>query len=384
MISGDTPNFMNPVPNFQFGTPMGELEKLKLILKLKPSSSRIAASVCLIEELRRQTMAKPFNLNLGILFVLITCLVFSGCPSAPEKPKMVKVGFLNLTPTLDNIITTFKQGMTDLGYVENQNIQYIYDGPLGKMASVKPAAEKLVDQEVDLIFTFTTALVTKAQEAVAARGSDTPIVFSLVLDPVRNGFANSLREPGKNLTGLISSGFAEGGLEWLSKIVPDLKRLYVPFKPDDQSMSILIKELKTEADKRGIELVIAGINTEAEVLTVIENIPSDVQAVWEIASTFWGPYVDKFTQSALAHKKPLMGAASTWAEAGALISYGHNNAAMGRQAARLAHKILKGTPAGHLPIERSELSMTINIRTADGIGLAIPDEILKQADGIYR
>ncbi len=325
------------------------------------------------------------NGNRLFIFFCAMLLILPGCASEPRAPEKVRIGFLNLTPTLEEIFISFKQAMTDQGYAENETIEYVYDGPLGRPDAADAAAEKLAGMDLDLIFTVTTFLAVKVKKALEkSANADTPVLFALVSDPVGVGLAESLRAPGGNFTGILSGSFATGGLEWMTRIIPDLKRMYVPFKTDDRSMIILIEDLKAEAEKRGIELVIAEAGTDAEVREALKEIPDDVQAVWEIASGYWGPWIDLFIQSAIDHRKPLMGGVVQWAESGALLSFGHSNAAMGRQAARLAQRILSGTSPGALPIERSEFFLHINLNTAEKLGVVIPEAVLKQADGLYH
>ena len=67
-----------------------------------------------------------------------------------------------------------------------------------------------------------------------------------------------------------------------------------------------------------------------------------------------------------------------------VYSYTIDKSAQGKQAARLANQIFKGTNPGGLPVETGEFFLIVNLKTAQTIGLNIPDDILRQADTVIR
>ncbi len=142
--------------------------------------------------------------------------------------------------------------------------------------------------------------------------------------------------------------------------------------------------LEEAAAERNIDLVVSTFQSHEEIGEVLANIPEDVQAVWQIPSPFWGVHADLFIRACLDRKKPLKTHAPDWAEAGAFMSYGLDTRIMGKQMSRMAHKILSGTPSSNLPVEQAEYFLTINLKTAEAMGLYIPDILLKQADRVVR
>ena len=158
----------------------------------------------------------------------------------------------------------------------------------------------------------------------------------------------------------------------------------MPFSPEDKSMAYSMAELKKAAAARNIELVIGEAVTETEVISVLKNIPEDVQAIWELPSGFWAPYLQLFVQSPIEHRIPLMASNQIWAEMGAVISLGDDTTVIGKQASRLADKILQGAPPAILPVEKSDLFLYLNAHTAEIIGLKLPVKVLKQANHVFR
>lgn len=313
------------------------------------------------------------------LFVVAE-LLLTAC--GPAKPKTFTIGVINSVPSLNPLVDGFKEGLTELGYVEGETITYVYEGPVGRdrLATV---AQGLVTSEVDLILCITTPAAAAVKEATVA--SDIPVVFTVVINPVEAGIVASAERPGGHITG-VESSLGEGvKLEWLTKISPDVKRVFVPYNPDDASGKLALAQLAQVAPKLGLELVTSETRTAEEVTAAIDNIPVDVDALFMVTDSINAARRSDWGKAALAHQLPLAvppGGEPT--EEGALFTFGFSPFAVGTQAARLVDQILKGTSPADLPVETPELFLSINLKTAQAIGLDIPDEILRQAATIIR
>ena len=317
-----------------------------------------------------------------LIALALAMVLAAACGKPSEQPDKAVVGIVNVTPVLEDTVVGLKTGLAQWGYRENDNIRYLYEGPLGSMDKVDGAVKRILAEKPDLIVSFTTPVTLKVKKAT--QGTDVPVLFAPSADPVGAGLVKSLKAPGGRFTGIYVGGAGIKALAWLAKMVPGLHRIYVPFNPDDKAMVLTMKGLKKAADDRKIELVIGECHSNADVLTVLKHIPVDVQAVWQLPSPFWGAYLEPFVAACLDHKKPLKTHSADWAKAGALMSYGLNAKAMGEQLSHLANKILKGTSPAVLPVERARYFLSINLKTAGLIGLQIPDAVLKQADEIIR
>jgi len=316
------------------------------------------------------------------MIIIIVHILITGCSFKESKPKRFKVGIINLTPTLEPLVKSFKKNLQDFGYIENNNISYIYNGYIKKNQNIDEKVNNLLKQKVDLILSIST----KASLIVKKHTSDknVPVLFAPVSYPVESGLVKTLRRPEYNLTGIRGDGYIRKALEWLIKVIPDLKKIYVPYNPVDISMTGSLKELNKAALNRNIELQIVTVKSNHDVLEALDNIPEDVQAIWELASYYWGPYVKKFINASIKHKKALMTITYEWTEMGAMISFGGHSSVIGKQAGRLAHKILKGISPSVIPVEQADFYLTINLHTAKSIGVSINKNILKHADFIIR
>lgn len=317
--------------------------------------------------------------------MIVTLLILAGLlliACEPAQPKTVTIGVVNLAPVLDPIFDGFKAGMAEKGYIEGEDIIYIYEGPVGSIDKLEPAIQTLLDSGVDLVLSISTPATQAAHQLTA--GIDVPVVFVPMTDPVAAGVVQSLGHPGGNVTGVTFGASEARRLEWLLKAAPNVKRIYVPYNPDDTSPVIALTRVSEAASKLGVELVPREARNSDEITAAIEAIPEDVDAIFLLPDSLVVSRASDFIVAALDLNLPFAVPGDEEVEAGALISYSMNFHASGEQAARLADQILKGTKPADLPVETAEFFLVINLQTAEAIGLYIPDEILRQADTIIR
>lgn len=312
--------------------------------------------------------------------------VFAAVPAGcgPPAPKHATVGVLNDSPMLSSIVAGFKDGMVDSGYDSGLRVDYLYDGPiLNGDAALVAGAQKLVAAGADLILALGTQPTLCAKQATATAG--TPIVFALVDDPVGQGFVQTLAHPAGRITGVTHLGLMEAPrLRWLLELVPGAKRIYVPYNPTSRGTAVSLPLAREAADKLGVEFVMREVGDVDGVRQAIAAIPPDVDAVFLPPDTTVTLLLPEWIQAALDRKLPLCVGNEFSVQRGALMSYGFSFIDAGKQAARLANQVLRGARPGDLPVEIPDFHLTINLRTAEVIGLQIPDEILRQADDVIR
>lgn len=325
------------------------------------------------------------NKNLSILSSLFLCiaaiaLLTYGCEIKEEKKYVV--GIINPSAGLAEVVNGFKKGMEDLGYKENVNITYIYEGPLGGIDPVDAKIKEMLYSEVDLIYSLTTPASKKLKKALT--GKYTPGVFAPVFDPVSSGIVDSLAKPGGQVTGVKVRGSTAKALEWLIAIIPDVKRIFLPFHITDKAACQTVEDLQATADKFNIELITEEVTSSEEIEIAMTKIPADADAVWLTCSHLLFSNVDKIVTAAKERNIPVASSTHSRHRSGILVAYGEDDIQLGRQAARLVNKILKGAQPGTIPVETAEYSLVVNLQTADNLGINVPDVVLKQADVIVR
>jgi putative tryptophan/tyrosine transport system substrate-binding protein len=317
----------------------------------------------------------------AIMVMLLTVMLVPACGSARQKT--FRIGVINLTPRLEPVLGGFKQRMADLGYQEGQNISYVYQGSASSIAELDSIAGRLVAARVDLILALSTPATQAAQQATS--GTDLPVVFAPVTDPVVAGIVADLRRPGGNITGVALGADSEARrLEWLLRLAPHARRIYVPYNSDDASARSSLAAIRMAALKLNAELQTREARDTAAITAAIAQIPSDTQAVFLLQDSLVAARTDDFVKATIARRLPLAVPTDEQVQRGALVAFSANLSALGAQTARLADHIFHGGRPADMPVEIAEFVLTINVHTAEAINLDIPDEYIRQADQIIR
>ena len=138
------------------------------------------------------------------------------------------------------------------------------------------------------------------------------------------------------------------------------------------------------AAKLGVKLITRKARTPEEIVAATEHVPEEADAIFTLPDSLVSIRVAELIEAANTRKLPTSGPGEPATKAGALIVYGIRADATAKQAARLTDQILSGIKPADLPVETAESFLTINLKTAQTIGLDIPEEILLQADTIIR
>ena len=280
------------------------------------------------------------------------------------------------------------KGLTEelkqLGYRERTNLFFETRNVKSNRAALQPAAGELVAQKVKLIFTTGTSATRVAMAAT----SDIAVLFVHPGDPVAAGLMKSNEERAKNLTGVAAyaAQTRERRLALLKEILPALQKIWVFFDANNAASRDNFKTADSAAKKLGVQAVGYGIKSADEFKTTLASLRGESgAAIFQVADEVVESESEFLFETARAKKIPTMFNEESWAIAGALAAYGPNYLEMGRQAGRLADRILKGENPGSLPIERAaKFDLTLNYRTARFIGVDLTAEMLKKADKVIR
>jgi putative tryptophan/tyrosine transport system substrate-binding protein len=203
---------------------------------------------------------------------------------------------------------------------------------------------------------------------------------------VASGLVMSLARPGGNTTGMTFEYPELSGkrLELLTELAPKVRRVLVMYDPRDDSPKQGVEAARDAAPKLGIALVQRETRTSQEITQALKAL-SDVDAFLAIPGGQPTAHYKEVIQAANAKRRPTIFHARTGSTKDALASYGANDSDIARQAARVVDKILKGSKAGEIPVERpTKLLFIINLKTAKQIGLTIPPNVLARADRVIK
>ena len=321
-----------------------------------------------------------------LVWVVVVSLLLSGCA---QKPKVYRVGILSSNTSFEAIRDGFKAKMTELGYIENKNIIYIVQDAKPDQADRQLQAKKLVDDKVALIFATGSPDVVAAH--AATQGTNVPVVFAY-LQLEGTDLVKSVREPGGNMTGVRYPGpeMISKRLEVLLQMAPKVKRVWIGYNKTGPNTPATLEALRPAASSLGVTLVeVPATKMEelgADLATRANSSDLGLDAILTMPDEFNTAaanfaVINKF---AVEHKVPLAGGIAFMAQQGALFINTTDLANVGKLAAPLADKVLKGTPAGTIPVVTPEQTLMINYKVAQTLGLTVPEGLLSQASEVIR
>lgn len=308
----------------------------------------------------------------------------SGCIESAQvdRESLLVVGLITNNPNGLRNIQGFKAGMETLGYREDENIEYLFKGAPESESNLENAITKMIEDGADLLFTAGTPTGVAAH--VVTLGSSLPVVFGVIADPVSAGVMKDLNRPGGNMTGVNLSKNQERRLEFFLRIAPGVKKILVPFNPDDAAPRSAFMQIARVAAALKVELVQGIAHDDHDVTELLTNLPADIDAIFLVPDSTVNRRLPDILAAANRRMLPVSGPSTAQVEEGALTTYGFVHHEVGIQAAQIAHQIMQGANPAELPVQTAEFFLTINLQAADTIGLEIDDGIIRQADTIIR
>ncbi len=308
-------------------------------------------------------------------------------PAAHAQQKATPVvGFLNAAAPSDSepFMAAFHQGLSEAGYVEGQNLAIEYRWAEGHYDRRPALAADLVTRKVDVI------VAIGGPPALAAKGatSTIPIVFMGVGDPVGQGLVASLARPGGNLTGF--SNFATElnpkRFELLSELVPQAVVIALLVNPNQPNTERIIRDVQEAARAKGVQLAILKAGTESEIDAAFATLVElHADALFVGGDVFFFSRREQLVALASRHAVPAIYMWREFAASGGLISYGVRVTASFRQAGSYAGRILKGAKPADLPVQQpSKFDLVVNLKTANALGLTVPQSLLTRADEVIE
>ena len=328
-------------------------------------------------------------MNRKITGVALGTMLFALCvpAEAQQAPKIAKIGYLlPSTPaaTAHNI-EAFRQGLRELGYVEGKTFVLELRYGEARAERISELARELVGLKVDVIVTATDVGIA----AVKRETQTIPIVMANSTDPVGTGFVASLARPGGNVTGnsIMSPELSGKRLELLREVVPGLSRVAFLWNPDVRGAVLDYKETECAAGSLGLQLQsVEAVRAEDFDRAFSAVTKGRAQALIVPAANPLG-FANRGQIASFAQRNrlPSMYGQMEYVDAGGLMSYGPSTPDGHRRAATYVDKILKGRKPADLPVEQPmKFEFVINLKTAQQIGLTIPQSVLFRADKVIK
>jgi putative ABC transport system substrate-binding protein len=313
--------------------------------------------------------------------------VLTGCgwhPFTPTPPEVPAVGVLSgfSQSEAHEITDPFRQGLTELGYVEGRNIALELRFTDGQDERLPSLAGELVARPVRVIFASDTPAALAAKAATGA----IPIVMAGG-DPVALGLADSLARPGGHVTGLSYASMLLAGkrLELLKQVAPATRRVVALWYAPNAVGAVNLREAQEASPRLGIDLRPVGIRGPDDLDAAFHAVAAQQPDALFVISGGLNTRRARILEFAAGTGLPAVFQRREWVEGGGLMSYAVDFQDVYRRAASFVDKILKGARPADLPIERpTEFELVINLRTARALGLTIPPSVLQQATEVIQ
>ena len=276
---------------------------------------------------------------------------------------------------------SLREGMRELGYVEDQNIAFEFRSAEGKLDRLPELAAELVRLKVDVIVALYVPCALAAKRATR----EIPIV-AIAGDPVETGIVPSLARPGGNITGVSLMAAAANGksVELFRDMLPSMRRAGVlGHATNPVYAKAMLDEVLRAGAPTGIEIqpvvMIRGHDELESAFATLAKERADVVVVQGSLA------IKTVTDAAIRYRIPAASTPRAFADIRGLMSFGADGPSSIRHGTKLVQKILQGKHPEDLPIEQpTKFELAINLKTAKTIGLSISDTFLQRVDALIE
>jgi ABC-type uncharacterized transport system substrate-binding protein len=282
-------------------------------------------------------------------------------------------------------VTAFRKGLNESGYIDGKDVAIEFRWAKGQYDQLPVFAADLVRQKVAVILSSGGDIAALSAKAAT---SSIPIVTVSGTDPVQAGLVASFNRPGGNITGasFVATELETKRLEILRDLVPTAALIGVLINPTNPAAESRSKDLQAAARtlERNIHIVSAGSESDLEpaFATLIEQ---GARALLVSTDSFFTSQRDRLVALAVRHALPTIYSWREFVEAGGLVSYGPIINEVYREAGIYTARILKGEKPADLPFLRpTKFELVVNLKTADALGLTVPQTILARADEVIE
>jgi putative tryptophan/tyrosine transport system substrate-binding protein len=283
------------------------------------------------------------------------------------------------------LVAAFREALQKLGWTKSRNIRIETRWAAADVELMQRFAREIVELRPDLVLTQNTPTTA----AMLQQTRSIPIIFATGSDPVGSGFVASFAQPGGNVTGFIDmeASLASKWLGLLKEIAPRVTRVAFLFNPVTAPFAeFYLKPFKAAASSLAIEAIAAPVHDTSSLESVIASQAREPgSGLIVMPEAFLNVHRAEVTALAAHYRLPTVYPWRFYAKLGGLLSYGIDLPDNYRRAAFNADRILKGAKPNELPVQAPvKLNLIINLKTANALGLTVPQTLLVQADEVIE
>ena len=304
-----------------------------------------------------------------------------------QQPTLPVVGFLNAASAQNYTrqLAAFLKGLGESGYVDGRNVAVEYRWAEDQNDRLPAMAADLVHRQVAVI----AATSTPAALAAKAATTTIPIIFELGSDPVQLGLVASLSRPGGNVTGVTSSNIevVPKRLELLHELLPTARVMALLVDPTDPTNAkTAVSEVSAAAHTFGLQLHVLNASNESDFTEVFAKlIQLGAGGLVVSGGPFFASHEKQLAALTVRHAVPAAFEHRAFTAAGGLLSYGSDITDAYRLTGIYTGRILRGDKPAELPVQQAtKVELYINLKTAEALGLNVPNILVGRADGVIE
>ncbi len=325
------------------------------------------------------------HLIMGVTAVL-TAGIIAGCgggggqKKTEDGKKMYKVGIVQLVEhnALDAANKGFVDGLKKRGYEEGKNIEIDRQNAQADQSNLANISQRFISNKSNLI----CAIATPAAQTVANATKDIPIVGTAITDYESAKLVKSNAKPGGNVTGTSDMNPIKEQVDLLMKFCPNAKTVGVIYCSSEVNSEVQVKAMKEYAASKGLKVETATISTVNDIQQAAQSLVSKVDAFYAPTDNVLASAMPTLLSVTDPAKKPVICGEENMVKAGGLATYGIDYYKLGLQTGDMGADILDGKkkPAD-MPIQTAkDLKASVNKKSADALGVKIPDDVMKSAE----
>ncbi len=317
--------------------------------------------------------------------LLVIPVILSGCAANANTNKQQStnntekftIGIAQLVqhPALD----ASRQGFIDELKTLGVEAELIDQNAQADIANAQMIAEKFVKDDVDLIFTIATLTSQAAKKAI--EGTDIPLVFTAVTDPVFSELVTANDITDNNITGVTDAAPIKENLELFKELKQDIKTVGIIYNIGESNSEVQVNETKEIAAGLGLTIETVGISTANDIPQAMDTISKKAEGLYIITDNMVASAISLVANLASKNNMLTVSADGTHVDEGILVSKGISYYVIGQQSARIAKEILVDKKdVSDIPVQKSEYEKKVNLKVAESLGFAKDNKAFEGAE----
>jgi putative ABC transport system substrate-binding protein len=298
----------------------------------------------------------------------------------------VKIGICKILdhPALNAVEQGTMDALAAAGYAAGVDVEFIIGDAQNDPNNAIPIAQSYAAQGVGIVVAISTPMALSAAEVFD--GTDVPIIYSAVTDPLAVGLILSATDPSQNgnITGVSDLIDVAGDLALLKELDPEITDIGIVYNPGEANSDLLTRMAIDAAPALGVNIVTAVADTTANVPMAAQSLIGRVDAFYVTTDNTVVSAIDAIVAAADEGEVPFLMADPTSLGFGPTLATGHDYYKHGLLTGDVVAQVLGGTPADEIvPVYQQNPEVYLNLDAAATLDLSFPQSLIDKAAGIY-